>query len=122
TIKQGALEQINAQDSVIKWLFQMAFEMKYRALKSGRETPLWDALIFNRFKQRLGGRSRVWICGGAPLAEETQKFIRICFGTPILQGYGLTETCASCTLQYPFVPFTTGNVGCPVKCGEIKLR
>lgn len=122
TIKQGALEQINAQDSVVKWLFQMAFEMKYRAITSGRETPLWDALIFNRFKQRLGGRSRVWICGGAPLAEETQKFIRICFGIQILQGYGLTETCASCTLQYPFVPFTTGNVGCPVKCGEIKLR
>ncbi len=36
--------------------------------------------------------------GGAPLSPETHDFIRVCIGAPLLQGYGLTETCACATL------------------------
>ena len=38
-------------------------------------------------------------CGGAPLCKETHEFMRVCLGVPILQGYGLTEVCASATLM-----------------------
>lgn len=38
------------------------------------------------------------LSGGAPLSEETQRFMNICFCCPVLQGYGLTETCGAGTI------------------------
>lgn len=49
------------------------------------------ARIFSRVLERLGGRMRFSISGGAPLAPEVAEFFDI-IGLPILQGYGLTES------------------------------
>ena len=38
------------------------------------------------------------LSGGAPLSEKTQRFMNICFCCPVLQGYGLTETCGAGTV------------------------
>ncbi len=47
--------------------------------------------IFSKVMERLGGRLRFSISGGAPLAREVAEFFDI-IGLPILQGYGLTES------------------------------
>jgi len=47
--------------------------------------------IFSKVLERLGGRLRFTISGGAPLAREVAEFFDI-VGLPILQGYGLTES------------------------------
>jgi long-chain acyl-CoA synthetase len=49
------------------------------------------ARIFSKVMERLGGRLRFTISGGAPLAREVAEFFDI-VGLPILQGYGLTES------------------------------
>jgi long-chain acyl-CoA synthetase len=47
--------------------------------------------IFSKVLERLGGRLRFTISGGAPLAREVAEFFDI-VGVNILQGYGLTES------------------------------
>jgi long-chain acyl-CoA synthetase len=51
-------------------------------------------LIFNKIKAMLGGRVRIMATGSAPLSAEVIDFLKICFCTDLLEGYGLTETCA----------------------------
>lgn len=53
--------------------------------------PLLDKLVGGKVRDRLGGRLRIIISGGAPLATEIAQFF-IGLGLPIFQGYGLTET------------------------------
>ncbi len=53
--------------------------------------PLLHKLIGQKIQDKLGGQLRVAICGGAPLAEHIAKLF-IALGTPLFQGYGLTET------------------------------
>lgn len=39
------------------------------------------------------------LSGGAPLSEKSQRFMNVCFCCPVLQGYGLTETCGAGTIS-----------------------
>ncbi len=53
--------------------------------------PLLKMIVGRKLEQRLGGRLRLAISGGAPLSTPiAQTFIGL--GVTILQGYGLTET------------------------------
>lgn len=53
--------------------------------------PLLDRLVGRKVRDRLGGRLRIIITGGAPLSADISKFF-IGLGLPLYQGYGLTET------------------------------
>lgn len=55
-------------------------------------------LAFDRIRKILGGNLRFVLSGGAPLNAETQRFMNICFCCPVVQGYGLTETCGGASL------------------------
>lgn len=54
-------------------------------------------MIFSHVKQALGGRVRLVVSGGAPLSPDTHEFIKTCLCNSVIQGYGLTETCAAAT-------------------------
>ena len=63
----------------------------------------------------VGGRVRGMLSGGAPLNPKTQEFLRQCLCCPVIQGYGLTETCAAATIgDCKFSPFKSSCVvaGC----------
>lgn len=55
-------------------------------------TEIIDALVFGKLKEATGGSLKVVMCGGGPLAKETQRFITMAV-CPLINGYGLTETC-----------------------------
>ena len=62
------------------------------------EKHYYDFIVCRKIRNMLGGRVRLMFSGGAPLSPETNDFIRVCIGAPLLQGYGLTETTACATL------------------------
>jgi long-chain acyl-CoA synthetase len=61
---------------------------------------LADKLVYSKIRAGTGGRLRVVLSGGAPLARELTEFFWA-IGVPIYQGYGLTETSPVLTSNYP---------------------
>ena len=55
-----------------------------------RKHRIADRLVYSKVKEKLGGRLRVAISGGAPLAPEIAEFF-LTLDILILEGYGLSE-------------------------------
>ena len=53
---------------------------------------LFDKLVFSKIKTKLGGRVRFFGSGGAAAPLPVVQFFED-IGIPVLEGYGLTETC-----------------------------
>lgn len=86
----------------------------------GQASPLADLLAFNNIKTKLGGRVRLILSGAAPLSQKVQEFLSVSMCAPVVQGYGLTETCAASSIAEPFRWDTIGTVGAPMPGGAIE--
>ena len=70
---------------------------------------LADRLVYSKVKDRLGGRLRVAISGGAPLAKEIAEFFHA-LDILVLEGYGQTERTTASNVNRPH-HFKFGTVG-----------
>jgi long-chain acyl-CoA synthetase len=80
---------------------------------------LASVLVFHKLKQRLGGRLRFFVSGGAPLAKAIGEFFHS-VGVTILEGYGLTETAPVITVNR-LEAITFGVVGPPIEGVEVRI-
>lgn len=80
---------------------------------------LFRETVLRRVREAFGGRLRFAICGGAPLAREIGETFEI-LGILILEGYGLTETCAPLALN-SVDHHKFGTVGKPLPEVTIKI-
>ncbi|CAA2992021.1 long chain acyl- synthetase 9, chloroplastic [Olea europaea subsp. europaea] len=125
-VRDGVRKKVDSTGGLAKTLFDLAYSRRLSAINGswfgawGLERLLWNFLVFRKIREILGGRIRFILCGGAPLSAETQRFINICLGAPIGQGYGLTETCAGGTFS-EYDDTSVGRVGPPLPCSFIKL-
>ena len=78
---------------------------------------LADRLVYSKVKERLGGRLRVGVSGGAPLAKEIAEFFHT-LDILILEGYGLSECTTAATVNRPN-RFRFGTVGLPLPDVEV---
>ena len=83
------------------------------------EERLAERLVFSKVKQRLGGRLRLGVSGAAPLGLDVLEFFHS-LGMLVIEGYGLTETSSSATVNDP-EDFRFGTVGRAVEGCEIAL-
>jgi len=111
-----------ASNVVSRTLFNYAYNAKLSQLHTTGEelSPLWDKLVFSKLAALIGGRVRIIISGSAPLSPNVQDFLRICFLSKVVQGYGLTETTCIVSISDPHDP-TSGHVGAPAVSVEVKL-
>jgi long-chain acyl-CoA synthetase len=83
------------------------------------QAALADRLVFAKVRKRLGGRLRVGVSGAAPLGLDVLEFFHS-VGLLVIEGYGLTETSSSLTVNSP-ESFRFGTVGPVVEGCELKL-
>src|SRR4051812_22009622 len=71
-----------------------------------------DRLALSKVRKALGPNDPVLITGAAPISTEVIEFFYAC-GVPVLEGYGMTETCAAATLN-TLKEVRVGSVGRPL--------
>ncbi|RZC43856.1 hypothetical protein C5167_036802 [Papaver somniferum] len=125
-VRDGVLKKIEEKGGLSNKLFNLGYKRRLSAIEGsllgawGLEKTFLEVVVFRKIRSVLGGRVRFMLCGGAPLSRDTQRFMNVCLGIPIGQGYGLTETCAGAAFSEAD-DTTVGRVGPPIPCSYIKL-
>jgi long-chain acyl-CoA synthetase len=120
SVKKGIIAKVNSGNPIVKSLFWAAYWLKNNLLHYGLPgAGIIDSIVFKKVKEATGGRLRLCMNGGGPVAKDTQRFISIAI-TPMINGYGLTETTAMGALMDPF-EWTDEALGNIPGCIEIKL-
>ncbi len=94
-------EQLSKRPALARWLFQLTETAGWHRVLRAQGRAGWRPLLLlwpvlrrqvaGQVLNKLGGRMRATVSGGAPLpARVARTFIGL--GLPLLQGYGLTET------------------------------
>ena len=125
-VLEGALSGSALKKQIFFWAKRTA-ELWAEYAISGRPIPgnlafkkkIADRLVFQKLKDRTGGKLRFFVSGGAPLAQDIAKFF-FAAGLPIHEGYGLTETSPVITVN-TFGHLKLGTVGRAIPGVEIKI-
>ncbi|MFB8754797.1 AMP-dependent synthetase/ligase [Streptomyces nigra] len=78
-----------------------------------------DTLVYAKIREAFGGNLRACVSGSAALAPEIGYFFAGA-GIHILEGYGLTESCAASFVN-PGEAYRTGTVGKPLPGTEVRI-
>ncbi|KAK3680398.1 long-chain fatty acid-CoA ligase [Vermiconidia calcicola] len=125
-VKKGIQAKVGKMGAVTRNVFWGAFAAKSFMMSnsgylplSGVGTSIVDTVVFKKIQEATGGRLRICMNGGGPIAKDTQRFISMCIA-PMISGYGLTETSAMGALMDPLA-WTDTALGEMPGSIEIKL-
>jgi long-chain acyl-CoA synthetase len=80
---------------------------------------LVDRLVLSKVRGLFGPNIELAQTGAAPIAPEIIQFFDDC-GVLVVEGYGMTESCAAATLNTP-EEFKIGSVGRPLPEMEVRI-
>jgi len=129
-IHSAALGKAQDGPSVRRALFGWALRTGARArnaLREGTEPGvltslqfrLADRLVLSKIRSVFGPEHQMALVGAAPIARELLEFFDAC-GVLVLEGYGMTESCAAATLNTHRAA-RLGTVGRPLPGTEIGI-
>ncbi|KAL8917415.1 MAG: hypothetical protein Q9208_007970 [Pyrenodesmia sp. 3 TL-2023] len=120
SVKKGVVAKVNQGSPLIKNLFWGSLTAKGFLMSTGLPgAALLDNVVFKKLKDATGGRLRICMNGGGPIAKDTQRFISMAIA-PMIGGYGLTETNCMGALCDP-MHWTDSALGDIPSSIEIKL-
>lgn len=100
-VYQRITDQVRGRPAPVRWMFDLAVKVGWRKFEHDQGRAGWHPLLlawpFLRKKvadqvlEKLGGRLRATVSGGAALPKEVARLF-LGLGLPLVQGYGLTET------------------------------
>jgi long-chain acyl-CoA synthetase len=116
-------EQMKNKSAIARLLFRLALNVGFREFehRMGRRGwfpglliyPLLRRLVSSKILDKLGGRLRVAVSGGAAISPEIAR-VFLGLGLPMLQGYGLTETSPVISVN-PLHNIKPESVGVPLR-------
>jgi long-chain acyl-CoA synthetase len=106
-----------AEDVAIRWS-KAQVAGRWRPV-TGAEHALLDRVVYRKLQAVFGGRLRFAISGGGPLGERLTHFFNG-IGVRIFEGYGLTETSPTLTLNSADA-WKPGTVGRPLAATTIRI-
>ncbi|MES9834231.1 MAG: long-chain fatty acid--CoA ligase [Candidatus Thiodiazotropha sp. DIVDIV] len=122
-------DQLKHKPAFARMLFQTALRigLKEFEYRMGRQSwfpgllihPLLRRLVSAKILDKLGGRLRVAVSGGAAISPEIAK-VFLGLGLPMLQGYGLTETSPVISVN-PMNNIKPESVGVPLRGVSTKI-
>ncbi|OCF43256.1 long-chain acyl-CoA synthetase [Kwoniella heveanensis CBS 569] len=84
--------------------------------------PVYDALVFRKIRNLLGGQLVYMSSGAAPLTADVHEMLKICFGCEAIQGVGrLTELTLRPLRSIGKDIKAVGTVGYIQPCNDLKL-
>ena len=114
-----------AKKLVFRWALRAGRRMR-EAERAGsvgpllrREHALADRLVLSKVRGLFGGSLELALTGAAPIARDVLEFFDAC-GVLVLEGWGMTETCAAGTLN-TVEAFRFGSVGRPLPTTEVAI-
>ena len=94
-------------DIVIAW--SKAKVTGHVSFKLAAQYALYDRLVYSKLRAALGGQLHYAVSGGGPLGERLAHFFHA-VGVQVIEGYGLTETCAPIAAGR-ITPYQIGRIG-----------
>ncbi len=122
-------DKLHADPKLARRIFHLAVDVGWHRFEylQGRAPwspllllwPLFHKIVANKIQQKLGGRLRFAVSGGAALSEEISR-VFIGLGVTIVQGYGLTETSPIISAN-PLEDNLPASVGIPLPGIEVMI-
>jgi long-chain acyl-CoA synthetase len=125
-LRARIIKSIEASGGLSSYLLQRA--MKIGADKAKGSVRPWDLpmdgilslTLRKKVREKVGGRTKAWVSGGAPLNPEVGVFFQS-LGITFLQGYGQTEAAPVISCNRPSAGIRLDTVGPPLKNTEVRI-
>ncbi|HKR98935.1 MAG TPA: AMP-dependent synthetase/ligase, partial [Candidatus Dormibacteraeota bacterium] len=122
----GMAEQKRVKRALARWAFdtgRRAREIERSGRRPGalfqRRHRLAQKLVLHKVGELFGGNLRIAMTGAAPIAKDVLEFFDAA-GIPVLEGYGMTESCAASTLNTEEAQ-RFGTVGRPLPGSLVRI-